>query len=278
MRLFLILTGLVAVLSFACIAQSQQPQQGPRVDSKQQPDRPVKGESEGSDRAKGTSNALTPQVLEARGEPSTRERSDDAHKGGDEATEFWTILGRHLKITDTLVVVFTFLLFAATLALWRATDRLVRGADETAERQLRAYIFVESGKVETPLANGRFMANLIVRNSGKTPAYDVVCDIGMDAGREFLAEWDKDVDDDKPHPAGSGAIGPGSHIVLDPESTWLADSTILYKCFVGEYALFVYGLIRYRDAFGKARHTRFRMYRNRGNDELAMWKEGNEAT
>jgi len=37
------------------------------------------------------------------------------------ASEFWTIFGRDLKITDILLVAFTALLFLATAALWWST-------------------------------------------------------------------------------------------------------------------------------------------------------------
>ena len=56
-----------------------------------------------------------------------------------EASEYWTIFGHHLKITDTLLVLFTF-------TLWWATRDLVKGAEATAERELRAYISVEPGQ------------------------------------------------------------------------------------------------------------------------------------
>jgi hypothetical protein len=59
----------------------------------------------------------------------------------EEGTEFWPpLFGYRLKITDTLLVTVTFLLFAATLALWLATRRLVKSGENTAKRQLRAYI------------------------------------------------------------------------------------------------------------------------------------------
>lgn len=61
-----------------------------------------------------------------------------------QSTEFWPpIFGYQLKITDTLVALFTFGLFVATALLWRATKKLVDGAQETAERQLRAYVSVK---------------------------------------------------------------------------------------------------------------------------------------
>jgi hypothetical protein len=65
----------------------------------------------------------------------TRESADIAND-----SEFWIFSGLKLKITDALLVVFNALLFAATFALWWATQKLVHSADQTAQRQLRAYV------------------------------------------------------------------------------------------------------------------------------------------
>ncbi|WP_137044400.1 hypothetical protein [Pseudolabrys sp. FHR47] len=68
------------------------------------------------------------------------------------------------------------LLFLATLGLWFATWQLVRGADKTAERQLRAYIGIFAMEVTVcPFEGGGFayIAHAELRNFGQTPAYDI---------------------------------------------------------------------------------------------------------
>src|SRR5215207_3972459 len=50
--------------------------------------------------------------------------------------------------------------------LWVATRSLVRGAEDTAARQLRAYVVVEPGAI--------FEIQPIIVNAGQTPAYEVV--------------------------------------------------------------------------------------------------------
>jgi hypothetical protein len=86
-------------------------------------------------------NAAEPAVGEKQPPPASEAKSQEKPKeGAYEASEFWTVWGRTLKITDSLLVGFTFLLFLATVALFVATRDLVDGADKTAERQLRAYI------------------------------------------------------------------------------------------------------------------------------------------
>ena len=107
--------------------------------------------------------------MEAQGKARAQRRDST-----DDASEFWVILGRRLKITNSCLVLFTALLFFA--ALWqgiqlrRTIDKMdevgathaghmagsvaeaKRGADEmgklatttkkSAQRQLRAYIFI----------------------------------------------------------------------------------------------------------------------------------------
>jgi hypothetical protein len=92
----------------------------------------------------------------------------NADKSYDEASEFWTIFGRRLKITDTFLVVFTFLVFGATGLLWWTTRDLVRGAEDTAERQLRAYVLPEKAllvNINDPTPHYIFHA----KNYGQTP-------------------------------------------------------------------------------------------------------------
>jgi len=77
-------------------------------------------------------------------------------------------------------------LFFATFALWRATQRLVGGTEQTARRQLRAYVAVERisfvirrmhigshviGMVDPNQITGNLA--LHPKNYGETPAFDV---------------------------------------------------------------------------------------------------------
>jgi hypothetical protein len=65
------------------------------------------------------------------------------------------------------------LLSIITLMLWGATVGLVRGADKTAEKQLRAYVSVESGVMFRQKKGLRFEFRPNVINNGLTPAKDV---------------------------------------------------------------------------------------------------------
>jgi hypothetical protein len=74
----------------------------------------------------------------------------------------------------------TFLLFLATLALWLATQRLVRSAEKTARAQLRAYVFGKGfesgtnreGEIFGTLTIREYLVCVIYENVGFTPAID----------------------------------------------------------------------------------------------------------
>jgi hypothetical protein len=68
------------------------------------------------------------------------------------------------------------LLFLATAALFWATWRLVTGAEKTAERQLRAYLFVQPVGVDI-LDDGdscKVTITYAVKTTGQTPAFQLL--------------------------------------------------------------------------------------------------------
>jgi hypothetical protein len=76
-----------------------------------------------------------------------------------------------ITAASTVALAFlTFILAIGTLFLWKATKRLVKGSEKTAERQLRAYVTANNGGFETK--NG-FVTSVIIKNVGQTPAYKV---------------------------------------------------------------------------------------------------------
>jgi hypothetical protein len=70
---------------------------------------------------------------------------------------------------ETVNTVLTAVLALGTLFLWAATKRLVRGSEQTAQRQLCAYIFPDT---VVAASTGRITASF--KNCRQTPAYDVV--------------------------------------------------------------------------------------------------------
>jgi hypothetical protein len=74
---------------------------------------------------------------------------------------------------STIALAFlTLVLAVGTLFLWLATRRLVRGSEKTAERQLRAYVFIHEGVIKLMNNDTAIMAHITLRNFGATPGYD----------------------------------------------------------------------------------------------------------
>jgi len=185
-----------------------------------------------------------------------------------------------VKITDVVIAVFSVALVFVTVGLvgigWIQAGLMRR----TARRQLRAYVFIHEawiGNITTPLAwevatnykptgaeithphLGPF-ARLSIKNSGQTPAYDVV-HWGEMYFREFPLKSKL-----PRHPKNLAAFmmtkssippnGTSNKNVLLPSGPLNADQVADLKR--GVAALYVDGFIRYRDAFRRRRWTTFR--------------------
>src|SRR5258706_12925802 len=83
--------------------------------------------------------------------------------------------------SEEIIAIGTIGLFLVTAALalytarlWKATGQLVRGAEDTAERELRAYVCVEKSSGAEAREDPSWPSfKLVLKNCGKTPAYDV---------------------------------------------------------------------------------------------------------
>lgn len=134
---------LVVFLFISASAFSEEPPKTPEVKSEQQTEGGVQRENNSSHQQKPPAPSIA-VIPNTDAEAAENKSGHKTHNGGQEGAEFWTAKGYSLKITDTLLVLFTFLLFLATVALWWSTRRLVKGADETAKTQLRPYVFVQN--------------------------------------------------------------------------------------------------------------------------------------
>jgi hypothetical protein len=82
--------------------------------------------------------------------------------------KFWVALG------TLILALFTGALGFATIFLWRATKRLVVGADENARRQLRAYVSVTMAHVSSFAKDEYISVRFTLMNRGLTPARSLV--------------------------------------------------------------------------------------------------------
>lgn len=179
--------------------------------------------------------------------------------------------------TAFLALVTTALAFF-TAYLWRATSRLVRGSEKTAERQLRAYVLTKFGAPMTLNSNGCLYASIITRNFGQTPAYEMTTflEITLD---KFPLDVELNASTRLPGTSKS-IIAPSdevSHFITYPSPLSQTEEAAIVS---RKYAIYVYGTLLYTDAFSQKRHTRFCVYStgvdfNRGN--FVYCCEGNEA-
>lgn len=250
---------LIIALSFCgyAFAESQQLNQKPQTESKQQTQTPAKPVEE---------------------------------HGNEAGNEFWPpIFGYRVKVTDSLLVLFTFL-------LWLATRRLVIGGEETSKQQLRAYITLKQSALFAGEQNGimieprrqifigcRPACELAFSNSGQTPAYDVEM-----IGTIGLVKWPINPADLDVIPIHAGRskniIGPAeirSKWDITREDIPPLTANDIEGLLHGRLAIVVFGEVRYKNIFKEKCFLRYCYFTGgptslRGMT-LAAHDEGNEA-
>jgi hypothetical protein len=167
-------------------------------------------------------------------------------------------LGYRIKVTDSLLVAFTALLFVATLLLWRSTRGLVKSADQTAQRQLRAYVYVHN--VRMLEMNSGYDPNIliIVKNFGQTPARRITNTFRCIPMTRPAAEPQFSLD--RAQIVELPDLGPSQRIFSTPSypaSFWVADKPRLIANRRTVH-FYVFGRIDYRDIFDQPRWTEYR--------------------
>jgi len=233
--------------------------QTPNIPAKQQP------ESAGDTKISGNSRRqeslplpiIVPpsQTSYAQTKPNTQ-----TNDGDDESTEWWTILGHRLKITDTILAAFTALLFFA--AIWQGYQlKLTVGHTRESVELSRDSFIIENRAYVTPVAiipdkiinvdTGRVAEWRFTpqwRNSGQTPARRVrhltnaiLFDMaGMPLDFDF-----PDNERNGPDRTVGRVIGP-AFTVGGPE--FQIDASI-FRDIMRRHRFFVWGWIEYRDVF-----------------------------
>lgn len=148
----------------------------------------------------------------------------------------------------------------------------------TARRQLRAYVFVDSVDVEGIQVGEQPSVAIKIKNFGQTPAYDLAQWVGL----RFDA-FDNPKFPDVPFGKAElwqRPLAPGDTAELHPNPLrnpiTEAHMTALAA---GEAAIWIFGEIRYRDAFKKRRRTRYRLFLNNETRMIgfAPHHQGNDA-
>lgn len=247
---------------------------------KQEPAQPNKTK-QGTPAYNRGSNEL-PVIIEIA--PSSRLKIETEHDAEKENSKAYyeTLLA---KSTVTLAV-FTFVLACATIGLmvftaklWGATGKLVQGAERNSERQLRAYIFLEGDKdlLKDFIVNGSHGGveiRLLLKNVGKTPVFKLNHSIGAGI-------YQFPLNDELPIlEVGTNNIylPPNADLNLVCQWNTVWQTQMLDIDPDSRMRLYVWGEVRYVDAFQNHRFLKFRFMRQRKSGAgLDYCSEGNEA-
>lgn len=167
--------------------------------------------------------------------------------------------------SGTWVAIFTFMLFTsttglgvATYALWRVTRQSLLDTRLNNERSLRAYVCMVRARLEGFRLGEIPSVMITLENSGQTPAYGLHGARDIDI-REYPLTSELRAFDE-------GADWP--KIILGPRSEHMP--TISYDRHInaedlievkrGRRALYVWGFVRYTDAFGQTRSSEYCLY------------------
>lgn len=143
-----------------------------------------------------------------------------------------------------------------TYLLWRSNSQLITQAAETAARQLRAYVAVNEPRIFNVRADMSPRLRIPFENFGQTPAYkfSVTYAFCYAPGGDFsvappLQESDRRL----------ACLAPGARRTTIGNCPLTLSPALYVALKNGASALFVYGIARYSDAFGKDHFTRFRL-------------------
>ncbi|WP_449377640.1 hypothetical protein [Bradyrhizobium sp. UFLA05-112] len=208
-------------------------------------------------------------------------RPDLIREATPEGDEYWpAIYGYRLKVSDTLLVGFTFLLFLATVALWLATRALVKSADRNAGLQLRAYVSVQNCRTEEYEVGKPVSISVVAKNSGQTPSHNTT----FVAALKYRLKSDKrPLTLKQSGPRSSSSLGSGAVESIKLISTEPLTQEQAMAIAKGDARIIVHGQIRYLTVFGDEAETLFGFHFDdgcvrRGDKILHVTSEGNSAT
>jgi len=152
--------------------------------------------------------------------------------------------------------------------------------ETTANQQLRAYLNYESGnaldaKTNTPTVQ------LVFKNFGQTPAYDIRVRVGITATKYPLSGALPSIEKATQT---FGVLAPQAHYVMRRTlNNPPLPAPLMEKFMTGEVGLYVHGEILYDDAFKRTQFTRFRLLCRHApvpnpQYDLETCEEGNDAS
>jgi hypothetical protein len=152
-----------------------------------------------------------------------------------------------------------------------AADREYKLSEDTAKRELRAYVCIDSS--EWRFKAGVPTVTVAIRNCGQTPAYKVQGWLAAE-----IADYMPTLSLDKPNDAGfqlsSSVLGPGGIVELEAFPMRKLTETDRSGVQNGKRTFFAYGRISYEDAFQESRWTSFRLIAGRGETPRSRMENG----
>jgi hypothetical protein len=169
----------------------------------------------------------------------------------------------------------------AAIIAAQVAQRQVDITEDTAKRQLRAYLSIKEAK-SSRNDEERLVLQISFINAGQTPAYNVAVNITMHI-HDVEDDFDYAVPSYADLPLRFGTIGPGRDFTVMRSRTETNGSEVEQWIKEGKTALVIYGEVLYDDAFDDPKATSFRiMYdaaaANSVDGTLSVCQEGNDAT
>jgi hypothetical protein len=159
---------------------------------------------------------------------------------------------------ERVIAIFTVILGVATWALFVATRNLVRGAEQTAERQLRAYVSDSPEEIIFNMDNksAKIKASFVSKNHGQTPAFNL-------RHFTFYYKFDRSIPDDfqfpDPRPqqnvTSQAVIFPNAEIPVGGREIELSH-TELNDLAEENKRLYIMAIVLYQDVFRASHWTR----------------------
>jgi hypothetical protein len=207
---------------------------------------------------------------ESRQHSSQSEEEAEPLEGGAQQLSSWrSVVRDYEKEAVVFTGLFTVILALATIALFLATRGLVKEAEDTSERQLRAYVGISNNEVINYTPDGLNPRIVLqVKNFGQTPATNL----------QYWANASFERHPNRPFRPEKIVLWPGD--VFTPTIPMSPSAEDVEALKNERKMLHVYGKIEYTDAFRKQRRTTFHLiYTGKLLDfgHLAIASDGNDA-
>lgn len=175
---------------------------------------------------------------------------------------------------DFIIALGTLILAAATIWLAARTGDIIISAEKSSERQLRAYVLVDTLKI-MDLAVGKMPSAIItIKNFGQTPAKKIIhtTRLGFSTYPEWVAPQE-----DVPEYLSESMLGPQATGTAQTPTGLIISQNEINALNNKTHAIYVLGKIQYKDIFGISRSTKYKYYCNNvAALEVSVCSDGNE--